>query len=954
MKDHVTILQRSLVIAVILLVGIAIIGSIANLKVAFRETETCPPQGKLVDKSGLIGEFERPSYQWFPQRPYTQALYEDEEEENKGKTSILQRPRILEVKGHPFRGNVQFQMLTEPVRAEEDAIVHTPFDFTQQVVLFAREPDKEESSWRSHYEPYTLDQLEDPGELQNHLLCFVLHIPNLYQNASFSFPLHQIVVLDSDGQTPLPYWVQDDYHQDMLLWTRLPVYNPAQPKTLYIGANQQFEYPMLDATYPFSNFDSVFTKQETNITGQYQFRYNKVASYLEALDVSGNHRNGTISTFSWGENYGGSSSWSWFEEYKKLYFSEAWRSTEKTYCTIPNPKESVLSAWQGSLEMIIDYRDGYLSNLGRNFGGDEEYSDQKAVFFEDTNGNFSIYCFQGAFYWEFAKNHQAVKMKIPFSEKLLQDDHPLAHLFCTWDQSLQRYDFYLDGQKQENVTITSIPKPNSSALGDLIIGSSSNDTLRPSSFFPSVYFYDCSFDTTKVVERTQKHWHQQNPLLFSQVGNSVESVEKSTPDFDGIQYGNALYYDLFYVAPVHAGYYGSNYYGTSVKGREVNVLFNENTNWQPVFGMPNHFYSYVGTYIEVKQPCMVEYVKVKIINPALIEELCISFSYTSHMSFVKEDSQNFSFGTCFDWLKLVWEKLLPSAAACGPFYSHKDYGETSLELVSSVGDSYIYRLKEPIYIDEEADFMQMQYTCAKKVGRFSLQLEDVFVFSEGQYSKGVYAPDIPMKYSHPYTKEWNEEKQTFEIDMDGDTTMLLYSDFQVLLLGQEKGLIPNIVVQNKGKELAFVLMNEGSEPITITEESLLSIQMEYRDEKWVGLWMIPVLKDGPKDTKNSIEILLPFENLLWQTIQPGESITFPFFNWNQYKRKPGFRDATSIVFNKVKTEGEISFLPVISKGKMKILQWEEDFWGYDRSWGVSFMVDITPHNTLEIKDPKEE
>lgn len=951
MKDHVTILQRSLVIAVIVLVCIAIVGSIANLKVAYREMNT-PPPVQLEDKSGLIGEFEGPSYQWFPQKPYTQALYGEEEDDNKGRSSILQRPRILEVKGHPFRGNVGYKKLAESVRAEKDAITQTPFDFTQQVVLFTQDPDKEESYWRSHYEPYTLGQLEDPGELQNYLICFVLHIPDLYQNASFSFPLYQIVVLDSDGQTPLSYWVQDDYHQDMLLWTRLPIYNPAQPKALYIGVNQQFEYPMLDSSYPFSNFDSVFTKQDANITGQYQFRYNKVASYLEALDVSGNHHNGTISTFSWGENYGGSSG-DWDEEFKKLFFSEEWRTTEKTYCTIPNPKQSVLSAWQGSLEMIIDYRDGPLGNLGFNWE-DEEYSDQKAVFFEDTNGNFSVYYSQGAFYWEFIKNHQAIKMQIPLTEKFLQDHHPLFHVCCTWDQTLQRYDFYLDGQKQENVMITSLSKPNSSSLGDLIMGSSSSSDLSPISFFPSVYFYNRSFDSTKLAEMMQKHWHQQNPLLFSQTGNSVETVEKSIPDFDGIQLGNALYYDLFYVAPVHAGYYGSSYYGTTLQGREVNVLFNEDTDWQPIFGMPNHFYSYVGTYIEVKQPCMVEYVKLKMINPEFIEELNISFSYTSHMSFSKEDSQNFSVGKWLDWVKLAWEKFLPSAVACGPFYSHKDYGETPLELVSSEGDSYIYRLKDPIYIDEEADFMQMQYKCAKKVGRISLKLEDVFVFSEGQYSKGVYAPDIPMKYSHPYTKEWNEEKQTFEVDMDGDTTMPLYSEFQVLLLGQEKGMIPNIVVQNKGKELAFVLMNEGSEPIIITEESLLSIQMEYGDEKWVGFRLIPYHKETLYDTSNGIEILMPFEKLLGQTIQPGGSITFPFFNWNQYKRKPGFKNADSILFKKVKAKGDISFLPVVSKEKMKILQWEEDFWSYDRSWGVSFMVDITPHNTLEINDPREE
>ncbi len=100
-----------------------------------------------------------------------------------------------------------------------------------------------------------------------------------------------------------PVDLDDDYHQEMLLWTRLR-YNPAQPKSSVYVESINNLLPMLDARYPFSNFDSVFTKQDTNITGQFSVSVQQSCQLLEALDVSGIITMEPYPLFR-GKNYGG-------------------------------------------------------------------------------------------------------------------------------------------------------------------------------------------------------------------------------------------------------------------------------------------------------------------------------------------------------------------------------------------------------------------------------------------------------------------------------------------------------------------------------------------------------------------------------------------------------------------------------------------------------------------------
>ncbi len=929
MRNNYSFLQSGLEIAVILLLVVTSIGSIANQKLHSEEAKNVAMQSEVITKPGYIQ---------FPNKPYTTAIYDENSENNKPfKTKHLQRPRLLETEGHPYKGTNTYQKLEKPVVEVNGDIAESPFDFTQKVELCCDKTKYAGNTFYSHpYEPVTVNQENTPAVLQNFALCFRIHVPDLYNNATFVFSPTSIILLDSDGETLLPFWIQDDYHREILIWTCLPSYNPSVPKALYIASNKNGDYSSIDPTYAFSNFESVFSSRETGLTGKYQFRLNKVGSFTELLDMSGHYHNGVLSGFCWGEELMGAGSYRGHEN-KKL-----------RYCKIPNENQTVLSLQKGSVDIIVDYRGGSLS-LHASYSAKDGYINDKAVFFEDTNQNFSLYYFQGALYWDYVNNNQKVQMKTTLPESFNERMYPLFQIGCSWNQTLNQFDLYLDGEKQKNVEISVLSEVTNNKMGDLIIGSFLDPGAFPYSFIPSVYLYNTNVRSDVMLETMKEHWIVQNPMITSELQNFYGVIEKNSPNFDTIEAGDTLYYDLFYAAPIRSERYYYQYYGVEEKDRDTNVLFKEETEWQPVFGIPGHFYSYTGTFIKVKNPCIVEYITLKMNHPELIKELNIEFLYTTYSTLSTKETNSSLVSKWFQQIEIAWNKLVPRVEACGPFYSHRSYGESLLELVSFENDNYTYRLKKPIYIDENADFMQINFKNANHLGWFSIAVENIFVYSDNHYSKAVYAPDIQMKNSHPYSKQWNEEKKTFEVPISGDSVMSIYPDFKVYLLGEENGTI-EVKVQENGKVLAFVFMNKGKTPITISKDSLVAMQSGYKNEKWTGLQCWPVFK-GSHQKNSIVEMDIPFNNLLGKTIQPGESISLPFLNWNKYKRKEGFKSATSIVINKVMKEAITLILPVASVKEQKIILWGEDVWSFYKygNSNKAFHVNILSDDTLEIE-----
>ena len=939
MRKRNGFLQTGLEIAVILLLGV-IIGSMKSRPV--NTAVTLP-----------IENVKGPTYVQFEKKPYTSALYENTEELGWSETKILDRPRQLEVPGRPFKGNNSYNQLSEPIVYEKGTIVDSPFDYTQAVELTVVSPDeKDRSFWSYKYEAYYLNQEDSPKVLFNNVVCFSVYLPELYNGASFQFSPANIVLINSDGKTLLPYWTQDDYQAEMLIWTKLPVYTPEVKKILYIAVNKNLDYSVVDETYAFSNFDSVFTPLEPYVTGQYQFRVNKIGTYKEILDISGNHTNAVISNFGWGENNWETAA-NRYNEYCKLLFRNERDEGKKVVCEILNKNQVALSLQEGSVEMVVDFRNGTLSDYSAHVQNRDILVDyQKLVFMEDTNHLFTIYYFEEALYWRFIKNHTPVLMKMPLSNELLQDQQPVLHIFCTWNQSLNRYCFYLNGIEKTNWEIQEISSQEAKTfIGNLIVGGSVDTKSSAGSFIPFVFLYNKSFNDSQVKDLMTYHWHRQNPKLFAALGSYKETKESRELDIENVPVGNSFFFDLLYAAPIHNSFYRGHYYGTNVNDREVNVLSEENTKWQPVFGIPTHFYSYVGTYIEVKEPCMVEYIQLKITNPEMIKELKISFLYTMHVYMNQKEQAETTFGKLLQSIQYAWNYLVPSAEACGPFYRHRQYGSSLLELVSSDGDMYLYRLKEPIYVDKEADFMQISYKNAARIGLFSLAVKNIYYFSDNHYSKAVYAPDVPMKYSHGCTKEWNEKKKTYTLNINGSDTMLLYPNFQCYLLGEEKGVY-YITVQDHGKELALVFKNMGKKPITFNKESLSAIQTDSIQDKWIGFRFVPMTQKGRPQEGFAVEenFSFYFRSLVGKTLKPGETTTLPFFNWRKFQNRDGFKSAKEIAIYKLKEEEEMPYLPVINFAEKKIIQWseklhEDDEWS---RWGKYFTVNITPNQTIEL------
>ena len=183
MKKRINIFQFSLETVVILLLVVTMVSSIVNQNLRNRKMASNMSEEEIVGTT----------YLKFPSKPHTQALYENQEEKEEwnSKTTTLKRPRILAIEGHPFTGNNNYQPLTDPIQEMQDEITYSPFDFTQKVDLYVKLPDDKKTTWSNDsYEPISLDQEKTPETLTNHLLCFKLHLPDLYNNAKF--PFHHI------------------------------------------------------------------------------------------------------------------------------------------------------------------------------------------------------------------------------------------------------------------------------------------------------------------------------------------------------------------------------------------------------------------------------------------------------------------------------------------------------------------------------------------------------------------------------------------------------------------------------------------------------------------------------------------------------------------------------------------------------------------------------------------
>ncbi|MDD4664249.1 MAG: hypothetical protein PHD83_06280, partial [Caldisericia bacterium] len=275
----------------------------------------------------------------------------------------------------------------------------------------------------------------------------------------------------------------------------------------------------------------------------------------------------------------------------------------------------------------------------------------------------------------------------------------------------------------------------------------------------------------------------------------------------------------------------------------------------PVFGMNSHFWSNVGTSTKISENHMVYFVGLKVNNPSYVKDLSIEFEWIA--SYDEKEYSNSWYWEHFNedekeeetgWLD--W--LIPSAKACGPFYSFFQLGKSKLKLIGIADGISWYQLEQPIYVNPSVSVMQLSYHHTNVLGYLTIQLTDMLCLNDNQQLVRV--------------KLLNENDDQFVQMLRGKDEIIITPEYRAKLLVTEKGTLT--FQQNEGWGMDMVFQNTGIDPITFDKKTV----HYFENNLFYGLSVYTLQEKLIVDT--TIQEML--EPLLGMTIQPGEALYYPF------------------------------------------------------------------------------
>ncbi len=280
----------------------------------------------------------------------------------------------------------------------------------------------------------------------------------------------------------------------------------------------------------------------------------------------------------------------------------------------------------------------------------------------------------------------------------------------------------------------------------------------------------------------------------------------------------------------------------------------------PVFGMNSHFWSNVGTSAKISENHMVYFVGLKVNNPSYIKDLSLEFKWIASYD-DKEYANNWYRENYFQgqneeedeetetgWLD--W--LIPSAKACGPFYSFFQLGKSKLKLIGIADGISWYQLEQPIYVNPSISVMQLSYHHTNVLGYLTIQLTDMLCLNENRQLFRV--------------KLLNENNDNFVQKLGGKDEIVISPEYKAKLLVTEKGTLT--FQQNEDLGMDMVFQNTGIDPIIFDKNTV----HYFENNLFYGLSVYTLQEKLIVDTTIH-EILEP---VLGLTIQPGEALFYPF------------------------------------------------------------------------------
>lgn len=615
----------------------------------------------------------------------------------------------------------------------------------------------------------------NPTSLRDFPICIDLDTQQWIEEAKLSMISENLYFTDQDGITPLPFHIAHGYGKKATrIWLSIPEL-PAwtTQKEIYCYYSRSSDYPgfkQIPAFPPQENYYGWYVLDELKDK--------------HVADLSGNINPAelVLSTYEypwWSNYFYEDKSYILFNDYKKWWKHD---SSKGVYLTVPGKNLQALSQ-KGAVEFW--FKPYYITeSITQHFMTDTGQHIMIGML-PDRSIFLQLGSRQNRIIWD-TFIHQGT----------------WYHLQLSWDFAKKQAKLYLYGKEVPiRSGLSSFSWNSPKALGDLHFGGYyvESSSYGFSGFMEGFRLYKAFLSPEQA---NQNHKYNHFRFYFPTHTMEKEEIAQSNKedqlslDFatsNTIPVNEKILINTIYATPIH---YGDSFSGSVYTGKEdlVNIIRNPD-EYQQVFGMSSHFYSYVGTEVSIQESNLLEYVSLKINDPKLITDIKISFSWLvdySHPYYPYRYSS-------LPWMDKALSWLFPPANACGPYYSYKRLGEARLKLLGIVNGVCWYKPEKPFYVNPLATIMQLEYLPSKQKGALHIKMEDlIFLDSAKQFHRAKLHQSKPELL---FERERINEKDYQHFN----------SEYIAQQYPMEKGSVELMISEQN--ELALVLRNTGTDQI---------------------------------------------------------------------------------------------------------------------------------------------
>lgn len=677
---------------------------------------------------------------------------------------------------------------------------------------------------------------------KNHIVSIKLNTFEMMKETKLPFSKDQLYFTLADGKTRIPHRIESGFGKlETKFWLQLPEIDSSRKTNLFVVygpgvaslsiANPSFK-PDESSLLAFYYFDDVETETMTDLT-----YYQRQARFVNLTYQS---------DFRWGmssQPMKRDRSFPVMYNWKNSYSDDG--KDDSTYLSLPLPLSNPLHQ-TGTLEVNLNRYD--ITEPITQVLFTDQYHQMVFGLLPDRRPYFQLGGIANRIVWRTS----------------LQSDR-WYRVVLTWDL-VHRQVLLFVNEKKETLL------PSKSALHFNPIRPVSAVLLGGVPGFSEEYGYNGLIEYVRLYNKaitlpeiisSQRQQQEKNRFPDLQLGNT-ELVQLGNnkqywinlSSTQSLPVTEKMKINLIYSNPVN-DYYQHNTTLRDPVDPSINTVDRLSKKAVPVFGMNSHFWSKVGTSTVISENHTVYFVGLKVNKPSYIKDLSVEFKWIASYD-DREYSNSWYWEQYYDnqmqeeeetgWLD--W--LLPSAKACGPFYSFMYLGKSKLTMIGMAKGIVWFQLEEPIYVNPSVKVMQLSYHHTNVLGYLTIQLTDMLCLNDNQQLVRV--------------KLLNENDDQFVQMLRGKEEIIITPEYRAKLLVTEKGTLT--FQQNEDLGMDMVFQNTGIDPITFDQKTV----HYFENNLFYGLSVYNVHEKLLIDTTIQ-EILEP---LLGMTIEPGEALYYPF------------------------------------------------------------------------------